>query len=395
MDIYEPSEDSFLLKKHVSKFALGRVLDMCTGSGIQAIEVSKHNLVREVVAVDINEKAIETLKEQKHKKITPKQGDLFTNLSGQFDLIICNPPYLPQDKGIDDLALYGGKHGWEFTERFFQEVSSYLTPKGKIIYLFSSLTNKEKVEEIFQQNLYDFKELDQQKLSFETLYVYQLEKNDLRRELEKQHLKEILYFNHGKRGNIYTAYLDKKDNVKSHFAKSELFKVAIKTERKESKAENRIQNEIKWLKILNRKSIGPKLIFARDNYFVYPFVEGEFILGWIKDHDRREIQNVLLKILKQCHVLDGLNVNKEELHRPHKHILVNENQHPVMIDFERCYSTDKPSNVTQFTEFLARIQAELVQKGFSFTADKLRSSAKQYKQHYQLEAFEELVRIIN
>ena len=73
MDIYEPREDSFLLQSLIKEHAFGRVLDMGTGSGIQALKAAESKQVVEVVAVDINPKAIEQLnqliKEQKIRKI--------------------------------------------------------------------------------------------------------------------------------------------------------------------------------------------------------------------------------------------------------------------------------------------------------------------------------------
>ena len=65
------------------------------------------------------------------------------------------------------------------------------------------------------------------------------------------------------------------------------------------------------------------------------------------------IQLILKQILKQCYELDKLKINKKELTNPYKHILI-KNKKSKMIDFERCYETDNPKNVTQFCEYLMR-----------------------------------------
>jgi len=62
---------------------------------------------------------------------------------------------------------------------------------------------------------------------------------------------------------------------------------------------------------------------------------------------------ILKQILKQCYELDKLKINKKELTNPYKHILV-KNSKVKMIDFERCYKTNNPKNVTQFSEYLMR-----------------------------------------
>ena len=65
--MYEPREDSHLLEKHVRRNAFGRVLDMGTGSGIQALSAIKNVNVGEVIAVDINPEGNQSLK-KKNKK---------------------------------------------------------------------------------------------------------------------------------------------------------------------------------------------------------------------------------------------------------------------------------------------------------------------------------------
>src|SRR3989344_3188593 len=197
--VYEPREDSYLLEKYVRIKAFGRVLDLGTGSGIQAFAALKNHDVGDVIAVDVNEEAVNKLREKIKKdglrKIKAVQSDLFENVSGKFNTIIFNPPYLPQDKIgkeiIEDPALYRGKNGWEISERFFNQVSKYLTHEGKILFLFSSLTNKTKIDEILKKNLLQFEEIDKQKLHFEELYVYEISKTDLLRELEAKLLEDI------------------------------------------------------------------------------------------------------------------------------------------------------------------------------------------------------------
>ena len=159
MDIYQPAEDSYLLQRYVKKHAFGRVLDLGTGSGIQALTAAECKVVKEVVAVDINEQAVERLKKEvlsnKLKtKIKANDSDLFSNVQGKFDTILFNPPYLPEDKIgkeiVEDSALYGGKHGWELSEKFFNLVSKYLVASGKILFL-DYLRQNEPIFKIYAQ----------------------------------------------------------------------------------------------------------------------------------------------------------------------------------------------------------------------------------------------------
>ena len=384
MTIYEPAEDSYLLQKHIVQYAQGRVLDIGTGSGIQALTAIKNPQVREIIAVDTNPEAVlalnKKIEEEYLRKIKVLKGSLFEPVEGKFNLIIFNPPYLPQDKGIVDQALYGGKHGWELSERFFREVTEYLFPDGIILFLFSSLTNKEKIDSIIQHQLLQAEEIDRQKLSFEELYIYAIRKSTVLLDLERQGISGITYFTHGKRGNIFLGTLDKNKLVKTHFSSKEYkIPVAIKVKRQESEAQGRIANEAHWLEILNTKSIGPQLLFSGTDFLVYEFVEGPFFGDWMLLHSRDHILKALDDILQQCFVLDQLQVNKEEMHHQQKHIVMNNLQQPVLLDFERCEETDKPKNVTQFVEYICRMKDDLGQKNIVVDPERLRELAQQYK----------------
>jgi release factor glutamine methyltransferase len=409
MAIYEPAEDSYLLQRYVKEYALGRVLDMGTGSGIQALEAMRNPNVREVVAVDINEEAVEQLREKVRKerirKVMIVQSDLFQQIEGCFNLIIFNPPYLPQDtigerkekKVVEDRALYGGKKGWEVSERFFREVSKYMFKDSVILFLFSSLTNKQKIEEILAHNMLEGREVERKKIDFEELYVYEVKKSLLLREMEKEAIDEVHYFAKGSRGVIYTGRRNASINVKKMIPlKIHYQRVAIKIKNIESKAEGSIRNEGLWLERLNDERIGPKLIKTGEvegkEYVIYQFVEGKEILNWIDEEKRtkQEIQKVLQDVLEQCFRLDQLGVTKEEMHHPVKHILVTERNVPFLIDFERTRQTDKPQNVTQFVEFICRIREQLEKRGVQVVVEKLRDLAKEYKKEPILEKYHQI-----
>ncbi len=396
MGVYEPAEDSYLMQKYVRELALGRVLDMGTGSGIQALTAITNPNAHFVLAVDTDPEAIQQLQvkitAEKIRKLKVQQSNLFSNVEGQYNLIILNPPYLPQDKGIDDAAIYGGKKGYEMAERFFHDAGKHLFPDGKILFLFSSLTNKNKIEEIVMHHLFQFQQLEQQKHAFEELYLYLVEKSPLLRELEKKGIEDIHYFTHGKRGNIYTGIIDQSKFIKKYLPRRKnILKVAIKAQRSESKAVEPIQNEAKWLQLVNVQGIGPWYLFQGKNYVVYQFVEGDYIADWIAQHTKKEIIVLFKNLLAQCFILDTMKVTKEELHHPFKHILVTSLNQPVLLDFERCHTTPQPQNVTQLVEFICRLREELQKKGIKANSNELRNLAKEYKEQYYKIIIEQII----
>src|SRR3989344_3667442 len=167
--IYQPKEDSYLLEKEVIKYSREkRVLDVGSGSGIQAMAALKFG-AREVIATDIDFDSLKKLKRKgikenfdnfankeskfsnrticKKSKMTKQivyksiQSDLFNKVKGKFDLIIFNPPYLPEDE-LEDResrrATSGGKKGDEIILRFLKYANKFLEEKGIILMVISS-----------------------------------------------------------------------------------------------------------------------------------------------------------------------------------------------------------------------------------------------------------------
>ncbi|MDD4878028.1 MAG: methyltransferase [Candidatus Nanoarchaeia archaeon] len=168
--IYEPSDDSYLLEKHVNKYAKGKVLEVGTGSGILAKAAFKKT--KDVLAVDINPESVKHVKSLGIKAIC---SDLFANVEGKFDLIIFNPPYLPFERKEDRetaLQVAGGKKGHEIIKKFLKQAKKHLEKNGKILLLFSSLSGD--IEGIMAKEEYKFRKIDEKPLFFEKLLVYEL-----------------------------------------------------------------------------------------------------------------------------------------------------------------------------------------------------------------------------
>jgi len=74
----------------------GRVLDLGCGNGAIGIVAAAENPRLEVVLSDVNSRAVvesrKNIKRNKLKNASVVQSDLFTKLSGRFDVILSNPP---------------------------------------------------------------------------------------------------------------------------------------------------------------------------------------------------------------------------------------------------------------------------------------------------------------
>jgi len=173
--VYEPAEDTFLLVSALQKIDLKNksILEIGTGSGSIALFAAR--LAKSVLAIDINPEALKCAKENakinKIKNIEFAQSDLFEKIAGKFDLIVFNPPYLPDEEITKDIALDGGPDGRKVIERFLESAPKFLNPRGKMILLESSLSHYEKTLQHFEKTGFDAKIIAKEKVDWEELVV--------------------------------------------------------------------------------------------------------------------------------------------------------------------------------------------------------------------------------
>ncbi|MFH1064750.1 MAG: HemK2/MTQ2 family protein methyltransferase [Candidatus Woesearchaeota archaeon] len=388
--LYQPAEDSYLIQKEVQHLAKGRVLEIGIGSGILSDTAAKLKRVKSVLGVDIKKEAVEHCRaEVKSKKCKFLVSDLFDKVPKQkFDTIIFNPPYLPEQEGeLWELQtdISGGKQGYEIVDRFLSSVNDYLDDDGVVLLLFSTLTGKAKVEEFIAHNMMEYDELSKLKIAWEQLFVYRIVKSRLRKMFEKKGVKGLSTFSRGHRGIIYTGKFKGK-------------KIAIKVQRTDIDAKETVNNEVVQLKVLNKKGIGPKVLFSGKDYFAYTFVEGDFIFDYIdrKDVKKADVLGVLTDVFEQMYLLDHLKLNKEEMHHPVKHIIVGKKNKPVLLDFERCRPRPKVHNVTQFCQFVmsGRILPHLKRHNLKISMLDMMKYSKEYSKRRTRGNFEKILGLL-
>lgn len=174
-EIYKPGEDSYLLQKYVEKLVSGRVLDMGTGSGIQAVSAAAKKRVEHVLAVDVNPAALiaserRALDAGVLGKIEFRLSDLFNNIEDVFDWIIFNPPYLPSSQSYDEASWAGGDTGGEVIKCFLEEATKYLMAGGSILMIYSSHSGLKEGD----FDGYDVDHLEEIGLFFEKIYCVRL-----------------------------------------------------------------------------------------------------------------------------------------------------------------------------------------------------------------------------
>jgi hypothetical protein len=107
-------------------------LDLCTGSGVQALLATAHS--QRVTAVDVNPRALQfaafNAELNSRPRIDLQRGDLFDPVEGSsFDLIVCNPPYVISPES-EFVYRDSGARGDTFCERLVRRIPAFLHEGG-------------------------------------------------------------------------------------------------------------------------------------------------------------------------------------------------------------------------------------------------------------------------
>ncbi len=145
-----PRPETELLVETVVKRLAGksapRIVDLGAGSGAITVSVLTQLPQATAVAVDISAAALAVAQTnaKRHavaERVEWKQGDFWQPVSGLFDAIVSNPPYIPaadvralapevQNEPV--LALDGGLDGLDYYRRLLSDGDAYLAPGGFI-----------------------------------------------------------------------------------------------------------------------------------------------------------------------------------------------------------------------------------------------------------------------
>ncbi|NLT14381.1 MAG: peptide chain release factor N(5)-glutamine methyltransferase [Clostridiales bacterium] len=146
-----------------------RVLDMCAGTGCVGLAIAANLPFCRVLLADKSQEALKisrsnTMKNNLTRRVTSIELDALEAppmLLGLFDIIVCNPPYIPTDdlKELDPsvrefepaMALDGGPDGLRFYRSIVSEWKSVLKDKGLMAFE-CGVGQADSVQSILEQN---------------------------------------------------------------------------------------------------------------------------------------------------------------------------------------------------------------------------------------------------
>lgn len=157
------------------------ILDLGTGSGAISIALGK-KLDSNVTGVDISDKALEVARNnalQNNININFIKSDMLENVTGKYDIVISNPPYIDSEEKIMDsvkkyephLALYAEDNGLYFYKNILSNIKPYLKEKFIIAFEIGWWQGK-LIETIAKEYFEDSKVLTLKDLTNRDRYIF-------------------------------------------------------------------------------------------------------------------------------------------------------------------------------------------------------------------------------
>ena len=148
-DVLIPRQDTEILVEEVMRYLHDgmHILDMCTGSGCILLSLLKYSNDCEGTGCDISEPALKVAEENAEMlslNASFVQSNLFENISGKYEFIVSNPPYIPTGviptlmEEVRDhepvSALDGREDGLYFYREIVEKAGEYLYPGGMLFF---------------------------------------------------------------------------------------------------------------------------------------------------------------------------------------------------------------------------------------------------------------------
>jgi len=131
--------------------------------------------------------------------------------------------------------------------------------------------------------------------------------------------------------------------------------VALKIRRVDADRPN-MSHETSMLRMANKSGVGPNYHGSTKNLLAMTYVQGLPVGRWLQTLSGRgqkaRVRQAISALLTQCFAMDIAGIDHGELSNASKHILVDEQEIPWIIDFESASIVRKPKNLTSIVQFL-------------------------------------------
>lgn len=158
-----------------------KILDLGTGSGVIGITLKLELDSTDVTLSDISKKALKVARKNiKRYNLDVKaiNSNWFETINEKYDLIISNPPYIPQSQFVEDKtlkepnnALFSGDQGIDSYKEILSSIKNYLNDKA-IVAFEHGYDQKELINKLVKENLSDYKIKQEKDLANKDRYTF-------------------------------------------------------------------------------------------------------------------------------------------------------------------------------------------------------------------------------
>jgi|SRR5690554_681093 len=158
-----------------------KVLDLATGSGAIGITLKLELPNLDVTLSDISSKALkvaEINKKNLDANVKLVESNWFSNINEKFDVIISNPPYIPEQQAVisktlsePNLALFSGKDGLDSYREILKDVKKHLNNKALIAFE-NGYDQKSGLNALIKENLNNVKIVQEKDLANLDRYTF-------------------------------------------------------------------------------------------------------------------------------------------------------------------------------------------------------------------------------
>ncbi len=169
--MYAPAPDTFLLAQCAQKYRGKWALEIGVGSG--AVAESLADNFESVAGTDMHLPSLEYCR-GRNRDLLLVCCDAAAALGNiKFDLVVANPPYLPDDEQ-KDAAVHGGPAGVEATIHFIESALPLLSPHGAMLVVVSSRSDQTALDAFLTKRGLKKRVAGEKRLFYEQLSVLEL-----------------------------------------------------------------------------------------------------------------------------------------------------------------------------------------------------------------------------
>jgi putative serine/threonine protein kinase len=174
-------------------------------------------------------------------------------------------------------------------------------------------------------------------------------------------------------------------------------RVAVKIRREDADRAD-LLHEAEMLTKANSANVAPKLFAASKNFLLMQLIDGDLLPDWLKANNNKDtVKRVLGEVLENCHRLDEIGLDHGELSKAPKHVIIDRQLRPWLVDFETASDTRKPSNVSAMGSFLFTSDGEVARNVAATLGERNKeeivAAMKNYRKERTRGSFEQVLEV--